>query len=156
MEILRRTIQIQFLGLIFFCHIAIADVDLSTAINIKDQQNIAQALKKKYQVFYFWATWCPDCKEKMTSDLSSYESTQVELLSVATDKDREKILDYLKANKVSVPVFYDQEKKIQKYFKVFAVPTVILAEKAENGFKVIYQVSGSDWSELSQLVKERK
>ena len=39
-------------------------------------------------LLYFWATWCPDCKEKLAKEFPKLQlPPQVELVTVNTDKD---------------------------------------------------------------------
>lgn len=130
--------------------------NITSTVNMSDKKPLSIQTLPQFQLFYFWATWCPDCKEKITSDLSIYKKPNLELIAIATDKDMEKVTDYLKVNKVAVPIYFDEKKELQKYFKVFSVPTVVLAEKNENSFRIIHQVTGTDWSEIKAKIKDLK
>ena len=104
-------------------------------------------------MLYFWATWCPDCKEKITGDLATVASAKAQVYAVATDKDSEKIKDYLKANKVLVPVLEDNEKRFQKLAKVFAVPTVIVFKKVGSNYEQVFEKSGAGADEIRAQVQ---
>lgn len=111
---------------------------------------------KTQQLFYFWATWCPDCKAKLKSDLSKYEKGSVQLVTIPTDKDFDKISEYVDKNEIKWSVVVDQEKYLQKFFKVFSVPTAVLA-KYENGeWKVGKIISGANWGEIDEYLQSEQ
>lgn len=128
--------------------------DFSTTRNVKTEQIFSVEPATKYQIFYFWATWCPDCRDKLASDLSKYSNKTFTLSAISTDKDLEKIQDYLKQNSVQIPIFHDSEKKIQKHFKVFSVPTVVLVVKNGSQFDPLLTISGKDWSDLNSKIDQ--
>ncbi len=116
---------------------------------------IAEKGKSK-QIFYFWATWCPDCKAKLKSDLSKYEKDPVQLVTIPTDKDFDKISDYLEKNEIRWSVLVDQEKYLQKLFKVYSVPTAVLAKFEAGQWKVEKMISGTNWEQIDEQLTVEK
>ena len=125
----------------------------SSLKNFSSQKMLNDEKETDYRVLYFWATWCPDCKEKITGDLNSVASSRVQVYAVATDKDSAKIQDYLTTNKVLVPVLEDKDKKFQKMAQVFAVPTVMVFKKAGTSYERIFVKSGATTSEIKEQVQ---
>lgn len=155
MGILNFTIsRFIFVLSMIFAKVALADLGDGT-LDIKTKQTITANANQKYQLFYFWATWCPDCKSTLKSDLTKYLKPNVNFFTVSTDKDLQKIADYVLDNKVNYPVYHDEKKELQKAFKIFSVPTVVLTQKnlKTNSFDIIAQVSGTDWSEISKKLE---
>ena len=122
--------------------------NFSTTMNAQTNSKLEVSTLPKYQIFYFWATWCPDCKEKITSDLSHFKNKNLDLIAISTDKDPSKIKSYAEKNNLKISVYYDENKEIQKYFKIFSVPTAVLTEKKGSNFEILEQVSGMDWTKI--------
>lgn len=81
---------------------------------------------EKETLIYFWATWCPDCKDKLTSvfkDPLLYQRYNVILL--ATDKDPQKVKHFVEKNKIEPFVYLDPDRRLQKELKVFSVPSLV-------------------------------
>lgn len=110
-----------------------------------NQSSPKSEIRNKDQILYFWATWCPDCKEKLTSTFQKsdlYKKFDVYL--IATDKDLEKIAHFQKKFQIPERVFVDQDKVFQKQLKVFSVPTFVRIKKTDKGYQVITKQSGGD------------
>jgi len=128
--------------------------NLDTLQNIQTQKLLKEESQKSHVLIYFWATWCPDCKAKLTSDLSAYTKKQVAMIAISTDKDKSKVEQYLSKNKVNLPVYLDADKKLQKELKVFSVPTVVLLQRTAAGYNLVLRVDGRDWSQLDKKLEE--
>lgn len=102
---------------------------------------------KKDVVLYFWATWCPDCKAKLTSLFQQkelYEKYDVYL--IATDKESEKIQHFQKKFSIFPQIAIDPERQVQKALKVFSVPTVVFLERTGNELKHKKTQTGGDFN----------
>ena len=124
-------------------------------LNLKTNKKLTEEINE-YQVFYFWATWCPDCKEKLKSDLSTYQQKNISLATLSIEKDREKIQKFVEKNKLAYSVYFDPEKTLQKQFKIFSVPSVVLAKKSGTTFEVIESVVGTDWTAINLAISKIK
>lgn len=103
----------------------------------------------KDKILYFWATWCPDCKEKLTSVFQKEEIfNKFDVYLVATDKDIKKIEHFQNKNNLKKRVVTDPDKQLQKLLKVFSVPTFIRLKKDSNKFVIQAQQSGGDIESL--------
>ena len=128
--------------------------NFSTTSNVQTGVKLEASSLPKYQIFYFWATWCPDCKEKITSDLSQFKNKNLDLIAVSTEKDLSKVKSYVEKNNLKISVFYDENRELQKFFKIFSVPSAVLTEKKGSVFEVLAQVSGTDWSQIKAKLEE--
>ena len=137
--------------IVLFAHLAFADS--AKLLQLDASQEFKMDSEKKQKIFYFWATWCPDCKEKFKSDLSKYDQNGRQLVTIPTDKDLQKIRDYVVKNNLKWPVAFDGEKFFQKQFKVFGVPTVVLAKLEDEKWIIEKTISGADWSELDKMLR---
>jgi thiol-disulfide isomerase/thioredoxin len=123
--------------------------DLKGLKPMDSSQNISGTDNGKEKVLYFWATWCGDCKEKLTSyfkDAKNFEKYDVYL--VATDKDISKIQHYQKKNAIEPRIVLDPDRVLQKKLSVFSVPTFIKLKKQDQKLLVTANQSGGDIRQL--------
>ena len=81
----------------------------------------------------FWATWCGPCKEEMpyldeVQTLSGIAVIPVNL-EAKNPKKTKKFFDDLKIKNLSI--FFDNDMKLVKLFKLRGVPTTIILNKNE-------------------------
>ncbi len=78
-----------------------------------DLQGIHHSLadyKGKKLVLYFWATWCPACRQdtaNIRNLIPDLQSKGVEFVSVSLDKELDKLQAYVKENEITFPVLFD-------------------------------------------------
>ncbi len=102
--------------------------------DLKGNKTTFQTEKNKLLVV-FWATWCPDCKEKLKSELPELaRRPDVAVLAINTEKDTDRVKAFVEREKVGVPVLFDPTKELRKELKVVAVPhwAVYLRPTAKN------------------------
>ncbi len=90
---------------------------------LKAVRQAAPELKEKV-LLYFWASWCPDCREKLGGPLQALakEFPKATVLTVNADRDAEKGLAYAEEKKIGLPVYRDEDKTLTKELKLFGVP----------------------------------
>lgn len=88
------------------------------------------------QIIYFWATWCPDCKEKLTDILPRIsERHRVKILTVATDRDLDKVGEFTEHLGLKVKVVADPEKKLRGPLKILSVPSWVVLRRTSDKSK---------------------
>lgn len=86
-------------------------------------QSAKYETEKNIELVVFWATWCPDCKSKITDELPKLQSSKdINVVLINTEKEVERVKQYLEKQNIKLTVFMDPEKKLRKELKVFAVP----------------------------------
>ena len=83
--------------------------------------------KATTELVIFWATWCPDCKQKLTSEIPALEpelrkTPELSIVTVNTEKEVERVKHYVEKEGLKHPVLLDPEKKLRKALGVFSVP----------------------------------
>ena len=89
-------------------------------------------LKGKVVLLNFWATWCGPCKDEMPSLerlRKQFDQSEVVLLSVTTDHQREGIRAFMQHLGLALPVLLDEDQEVSGSFMVRGLPTTFLVGK---------------------------
>ncbi len=96
------------------------------SINLKD-------IDSKIYIMNFWATWCGPCKEEMPylDEIQTLSGIAVVPVNVEAKnpKKTKKFFDDLNIKNLSI--FFDNDMKLVKLFKLRGVPTTIILNKNE-------------------------
>jgi len=155
MAILTSIFLSVLVTLLTYSHISMANDITLTNLATGAAMNLDTEAKRP-RVFYFWATWCPDCKAKLKSDLSRYNSNGLDLITLPTDKDVEKIKEYVRLHDIKWTVALDANRALQKRFKVFSVPTVVIARYENSEWIPDAIVTGTNWEKIDQQIRQQK
>jgi peroxiredoxin len=103
-------------------------------------------LKGKVVVIYFWATWCPYCRDEMpaleTEIWQKYRSVpDFAMIGIAFKQSSSEISDYLNINSLTFPMASDPKGEI---FKLFANRGVPLNYVVGRDGKILLQSAGPD------------
>lgn len=91
--------------------------------------------KGKIVLVYFWASWCPYCRERLPSTeaiWSDFRSSDFVLLTVNWGEERQTVADFAKANSFDFTVLLDPTKAAsEKYgmFRYYALPTGFFVDR---------------------------
>lgn len=141
------------------------------AFKVRDVNGVEfdmEAKKGKVVVVYFWATWCPYCREELPyleSELwEKYKSTEFAMIGIARRQTETDVKKYLKVNSLTFPMAADPTGAIFWLFANAALPRIYLVGR--DG-KIISQEVGfnpqrfDEWSEvideeLKKIEKDKK
>ncbi len=91
--------------------------------------------KGKVVLIDFWATWCGPCVHEMPNVLKTYEKYHdkgFEIIGVSLDKDKEKLVAFIKENNVQWPQYFDGQgwqNKLSSQYGVNSIPSTYLLDK---------------------------
>lgn len=104
---------------------------LQDLVDLKGQPAKISHTKPK-ELVIFWATWCRDCRKKLIDELPAQANDpDVQVLTVNTEKDLERVQDFVRKEKLVFPVFSDPTKNLRRSLKVFSVPAWAVYERAD-------------------------
>lgn len=110
----------------------------------------------KTRLLYFWASWCPDCREKLTSELDGFvrKNPGLDLVTVNLDRDFDKGKSFLTEEKIAFSVIRDEEKELRKKLNVYAVPGWAVLTKKGSDWVLVKSEAGSDMAAIQQAVSK--
>lgn len=117
---------------------ASASTDIAKDFTVYDYNGNAYKLSDffgKPIVLNFWATWCGPCQAEMPSFQKAYEkySDNVVFLMVnltdGTDETVDDVIDFIKNNGYTFPVYCDTEYSAAYAYSVYSIPKTVFINK---------------------------
>ena len=93
----------------------------------------------------FWGTWCPPCREEWPSIQKLYENRKdkVDFILIAMQDEEEKVVEYLKENNFTAPVYIAESPISDKLLPSVFPTTLILSP---NGQILKKETKTLDWN----------
>ena len=114
------------------------------------EKNFNQYREGKKSIIFFWATWCPHCRQALKELNLQYEkivAQDIKIVLVDLGEDEATVKKYMDANKIPLDVFLDSDSQLADQFALIGVPTFIFVN--EQG--VIKDVQHSLPEDLAQI-----
>lgn len=147
--------QILF-GLSFSITLAAFAQDFSGLTTMEGKPVVLDGKQNKMLV-YFWATWCPDCRDHMKNYMPTLAASKnFDLITIVLDKDLDRASQYVTKENIKLKTYRDPEKKLIGPLKVFSVPTWAVFEKQKNEWKLTAHESSSDDEKMMKALGEIK
>ncbi|MBX2963280.1 MAG: TlpA family protein disulfide reductase [Cyclobacteriaceae bacterium] len=113
-----------------------------------------ESLKERVIFINLWATWCGPCRDEMPGIQKLYEKTKSDdiafvMLSVDKESDQNKVVNYIKRNNFSFPV-YMTNGKLTSQLNVPSIPTTFIIGKTG---KIEHQKVGSTNYDTDKYIK---
>ena len=114
-----------------------------------------KALRGKYVLLDFWATWCPPCLAEIPhvkEIRKNYPAEKLTIIGISWDNDSKKLAAFVKAKQMNWLHIYGKASDIIQLYGITAIPQLVLINK--DG-KMVYNsnLEGSDENMLSKLLK---
>lgn len=125
-------------------------------VNTIDGNKISlKALRGKYVLLDFWATWCPPCLAEIPhvkEIRKNYPAEKLAIIGISSDNDSKKLTAFVKVKQMNWLHIYDKGSDIVQLYGIRAIPKLILINK--DG-KIVYNnnIEGSDENMLSKLLE---
>ncbi|SFM51975.1 peroxiredoxin family protein [Thermodesulforhabdus norvegica] len=102
--------------------------------------SLSEVLQSRPVLLYFWATWCPMCS-RLRPDVEALrkkidgEKLAIFAVNIGVNDPIERVVRYVKENRVSLPVLYDRKGEVSARYGAFGVPLFVLIN---SDGKIIY------------------
>ena len=80
----------------------------------------------KKAVIFFWATWCPHCREQIKELNAQSEAILqkgIKILLVDVGEETQEAQAYSQRNKIKLDIFLDRDSSVADNYRVIGVPT---------------------------------
>jgi peroxiredoxin len=111
-----------------------------------DQVSLA-GFRGKFVLLGFWASWCPPCREEMSSLENFYREfagSDLALLAVNVAESRNVVSSFAEKQGITFPVLLDTEARVQKLYGAYQFPVFFLIDR--QGRIVERYLGLRDWS----------
>lgn len=109
------------------------DFTLKTLMH--DKQSLKELIKGKKSIIFFWATWCPYCRQEiatLSKNMPDVQKKGIELVFINVGEAPNKVRSFLEKNKIKADVFLDEDSSVAREYGVVGLPTFFYVNK--NGF----------------------
>ena len=108
----------------------VPDFTLKTATG--EKMNLTKFRDDKKTIIFFWATWCPHCRESL-SDLShkndEFNTKNIRLTLVDLGESEKIVKRFLEKHKIVFNVFLDDEETLAEPYGIIGVPTFVFVNE---------------------------
>jgi len=106
--------------------------DFTLKIYNGNKVNMTKLRDNKSAIIFFWATWCPHCREalqELNQNLKQFESKGIKIMLVDLGETEKAVRYYVERNKIGVTVFLDQDSSLAENYGIIGVPTFIFVDQ---------------------------
>lgn len=96
------------------------------------RQHSLSEFKGKVMMINFWGTFCPPCAEEMPAIQEQYalwKEKGVAVLGVNLDEETITVQSFIKQNKVTFPILFDEKLRITRKYGVNSYPTTFFINR---------------------------
>lgn len=93
--------------------------------------NMTKFRDNKSAIIFFWATWCPHCREalkELNKNLANIEGKGIKVILMDVGEPEKQVQRYLEKNKISATVFLDEESSLADPYGIIGVPTFVFVD----------------------------
>ena len=107
--------------------------DFTVKTTSGQEVNLTQVRDGQNALVFFWATWCPHCREQLR-DLNGPHGEEIEkkgikIILVDIGETADQVNSYIKKNRIRFDVLLDQEEKVSDLYNLVGVPTFFFIDK---------------------------
>ncbi len=95
--------------------------------------NLAKFRDGNPAIIFFWATWCPHCREQLVElnkQTAEIEKKGIKLILVDLDEDIRPVRSYVERHNVKIEVALDPDSAVADQYGIVGVPTFYFIDKA--------------------------
>ncbi len=93
--------------------------------------NLHQYRDNSAAIIFFWATWCPHCREQLRELNTQGEGLKekgFKLIIVDLGEEADRVQSYVEKQKINFDVLLDQDSKVAESYGLIGVPTYVIVD----------------------------
>ncbi len=97
-----------------------------------ESQSLKDFREGKNTIVFFWATWCPHCREELKSMNKRFdELTQkgIKIAAVDLGENAEIVKSFTKNSEVKPTIFIDEQSSLEEKYQLIGLPTLFFLDK---------------------------
>ena len=135
----------------FLCLFGCAAAHAMPTVGLTDLDGHPASLThgKKLELVVFWATWCPECRDKLVNDLPKVnERSDVAVVTVNMDKESDRARAFVQKENIRLPVLRDEGKSLTQSLKIVAVPHWAVYRRDQKGEILVDSQDAFEWEKI--------
>ena len=120
--------------------------------------NMTKFRDGKSAIIFFWATWCPHCREalkELNKNRAQIEGKGIQLMLVDVGEEEKEVRRYVERNKIGSTVFLDQESSLADPYGIIGVPTFVFVD-SQGIVKAVEHALPENYAEILAVKKAVK
>lgn len=124
--------------------------DFKLLTTMGKEMSLNEARDGKSTILFFWATWCPHCREQLIH-LAEIENQlkqkNINVFLVDVGEGPGQVQSFLESKKIPFVTFLDQDSNVSETYELIGVPTFFLINK-EGKVKSVVHALPEDYEEV--------
>lgn len=97
-----------------------------------ESMSLSQFRSNEPTIIFFWATWCPHCREELKTlgkNAAAIQKTGIKILLVDIEESARQVKAFIDKYSVPFTVFLDEKSEVAEQYSLIGVPTLFLIDK---------------------------
>ena len=94
--------------------------------------NMTKFRENKSAIIFFWATWCPHCRQalrQLNQKLAEMENKGIKVMLLDVGEEEKDVKRYVEKNKIDLTIFLDRESSLSESYGIIGVPTFVFVDE---------------------------
>ena len=117
--------------------------------------NYKKLAKDKNSILFFWATWCPHCRQALkefNGRKDEFQRKNIEMILVDVGEEPQKVEHHVERNHINFDVLLDTDSAVGEEYDIIGYPTFVFVDKTGKILDIQHELP-EDFEELFGMKK---